>query len=323
MQRASCAWSKTGLLFALAAGFGLVCAAQSATDSNKTKAVERGRSFEVASVKPTVHPRKPNFSFDGPNRVIPSGRFSAAIPLAGLISFAYDVRLSGDTHKIAFAKTASWVEREIYDVEARAAADVTKDQMRLMVRDLLEKRFKLKVRFEDREIAVLAMTLDKPGKAGPQLRPHAMGPPCPERNNGELKLPASKAKGAPDANVFPAFCGDSAGQSSGVGHMKMGGRDNSMEGLAAAILQYGTWTDEISKPIVDRTGLQGSFDFTVEWSGHGPQMRSPDGVAVTEPEANGPSFVRALREQLGVKLVPARTTLHIPVIIHVERPSEN
>lgn len=305
----------TRLLTALSPGFALVCLAQSPSDNSRT--------FEVASVKATVHPRKANFSFTGPDRLIPGGRFSAAIKFAGLIGFAYDVRLWGETRKIAFAHAPSWVTSDLYAVEARGTGDATRAQMRAMVRNLLEERFKLSVRFEDKEIAVLAMTLDKPGKTGPQLRQHAIGLPCPERNRGEFKPSVSTGKSSPDANVFPAFCGDYAGQSSG-GRMKMGGRDNSMDDLAAAILQYRMWTDEISKPIVDRTGLRGSFDYTLEWSGHGPRTPAPAGaVAIPSQETDGPSFVRALREQLGVRLVPARTTVHIPVITHVKRPSGN
>jgi uncharacterized protein (TIGR03435 family) len=64
---------------------------------------------------------------------------------------------------------------------------------------------------------------------------------------------------------------------------------------------------------VDQTGLSGRFDFTPEWT---PE---PDSSA----DAPGATFVEALREQLGLKLTPAKGSIQMLVIDHVERPSEN
>ncbi len=54
-----------------------------------------------------------------------------------------------------------------FEIQARALANTTKDQMRLMMQSLLAERFQLAVHFEMREIPVLAMTLIKLGNPDP------------------------------------------------------------------------------------------------------------------------------------------------------------
>ncbi|HEY2472902.1 MAG TPA: TIGR03435 family protein, partial [Terracidiphilus sp.] len=61
--------------------------------------------------------------------------------------------------------------------------------------------------------------------------------------------------------------------------------------------------------VVDKTGLGNKrFDFTLHWS----------------PGAgSGPSLFTALEEQLGLKLVPSKETVHVLVIDQMEKPSPN
>jgi uncharacterized protein (TIGR03435 family) len=62
--------------------------------------------------------------------------------------------------------------------------------------------------------------------------------------------------------------------------------------------------------VIDETGLQGTFDVTLEWS--------PDQTATDKP-----SIFTAVQEQLGLKLESAREPVDVLVIDHIERPSEN
>ena len=50
--------------------------------------------------------------------------------------------------------------------------------MFLMVQSLLAERFQLAARFEERELLVFEVSLARPGKLGPNMSPHANGPPC-------------------------------------------------------------------------------------------------------------------------------------------------
>jgi uncharacterized protein (TIGR03435 family) len=72
-------------------------------------------------------------------------------------------------------------------------------------------------------------------------------------------------------------------------------------------------SDNLSRTVVDKTGLTGNFDIDLKWT--------PDDQQGT-PDA-GPTLFTALEEQLGLKLVPAKGPVDTFVVDHVERPTEN
>lgn len=73
--------------------------------------------------------------------------------------------------------------------------------------------------------------------------------------------------------------------------------------------------------IEDKTGLAGTYDFVVEWT---PQFDSPlPPGANFQPDPAGPTFLEALKEQLGLKLEPLTGPVDVLVIDHVEEPSAN
>ena len=80
----------------------------------------------------------------------------------------------------------------------------------------------------------------------------------------------------------------------------------------------------MDKPVVDKTGVTGEFDFTLKWmpdesqfNGMGFRVPVPDGTAPL------PGLFTAIQEQLGLKLEPQKIPAEVLVIDHVERPSEN
>ena len=79
----------------------------------------------------------------------------------------------------------------------------------------------------------------------------------------------------------------------------------------------------LGRTVVDRTGLEGKFAFTLEWT---PDPGQPMGLLGPSPASaddSGPSIFTALQEQLGLKLEPQKGPVEILVIDHVEKPSEN
>jgi len=87
-------------------------------------------------------------------------------------------------------------------------------------------------------------------------------------------------------------------------------------GGKASTAAIATFLSEVmDRYVVDRTGIEGVFDFTLTWPPHTIADRSPD--------ANGSSIFTAIQEQLGLKLVSAKGPVEILIIDHVERPSEN
>jgi uncharacterized protein (TIGR03435 family) len=69
----------------------------------------------------------------------------------------------------------------------------------------------------------------------------------------------------------------------------------------------------VSRPVIDETGLSGTFDFTLDWV---PEFNAP-------ADASGPNFRDGLKEQLGLKLEPKQGPVELLVIDHVEHPSTN
>ncbi|HEV8145608.1 MAG TPA: TIGR03435 family protein [Bryobacteraceae bacterium] len=111
-------------------------------------------AFEVASIKPTratdqraiIRPMPGNQAYTGSN-----------VTLRLMMTIAYSVtdrQISG---------APGWVDTDRFDIEARAARPGTVDELHDMLANLLEERFKLKVRRETKEQAVWNLVLDKGG----------------------------------------------------------------------------------------------------------------------------------------------------------------
>jgi uncharacterized protein (TIGR03435 family) len=83
---------------------------------------------------------------------------------------------------------------------------------------------------------------------------------------------------------------------------------------------------EIDRPVVDRTGLDGRFDFSIEFKpGEGDRIRrvEPSNADAPSPDSPPTPFLDAMRDQLGVKLVVSKGPVRKLVIDRVERPSRN
>ena len=85
--------------------------------------------------------------------------------------------------------------------------------------------------------------------------------------------------------------------------------------------------NSLDRPVLDKTGLTGKYDFKIEWTLDALNASSPipatGAEAPTAPEPNGPSLFAALQEQLGLRLEPQKAPAETLVIDHVARPSEN
>jgi uncharacterized protein (TIGR03435 family) len=87
-----------------------------------------------------------------------------------------------------------------------------------------------------------------------------------------------------------------------------------------------------NRPVVDRTGLKGTYAFELSWSldlsaaaGKGPiaEMKAQHAAIADPPDPNGPTLFTALQEQLGLKLEPGKGPVESIVIERVERPAAN
>jgi uncharacterized protein (TIGR03435 family) len=271
-------------------------------------------SFEVASVRQNKTDDKPSMNVDSTtfeSSIRTGGLYSARnIVLVSYIAFAYKLN---NKQLQSVVSQAPWTMTTLFDIEARADGNPTKDQYRLMMQSLLAERFKLAVHFETREVPVYGLVLAKPGKLGPQLRIHqADDPVC-------AKPPATPVQGAfpVAADGFPELCGGQVRlKPSAPGRMRLGGRDDPMAQFASIAT---TGVGAVDRPVLDQTGLA-NVDFNIEWQMVAANL-PPD--AEFHPDESAPSFDQALKEQLGLKLIPQKGPVEFFVIDHIEMPSEN
>jgi uncharacterized protein (TIGR03435 family) len=280
-------------------------------------------AFDVASVKPNHSDGPSNANFPlGPGDVyVPNGGYFSAtnFPLVVYIAFAY--KLMGNQMQYLTPQLPDWVKSDRYDIQARVEGNPTKDEMRLMIRSLLAERFKLAIHYETRQVPVFALVVWKPGKLGPKLRPHPDdGSPCPTRPPSASKSDsASEAAPASAPSVpadLPALCGGLFQLPASVeGHVRAGARNVTIPFLAGTLRGSGS----LDRPVVEQTGLKGTYDFSIEWA---PNVNCPPGEdCVTD--TGGPTFAAALRDQLGLKLESQKGPVEVMVLDHIERPSEN
>ena len=204
-----------------------------------------------------------------------------------------------------------WANSEAFDIEAKAEGNPSREQISLMLQTLLADRFKLVVHLETRQLPIYALVLSKAGRMGPRLQPHSDATEC-------LKLDPSRPVPTSDFGVIPPPpppCGRFM-----TGTRRLAGNNVTLEMLAANLGAISS----VDRPVVDRTGLSGGVDLTLEYM---PQPAQPGSLASADasaPDPSGPPLIfTALQEQLGLKLEPQTGPVQVLVIDHVEHPSEN
>lgn len=188
-------------------------------------------------------------------------------------------------HPRQIVNGAPWTESDHYDITGTPDVEGTPNigHMRSMVQKLLADRFKLTFHADKQELPVYALTV---AKNGPKLTKSAGDPNNP---------PSLLFRGL---GLLPA--------------------QNASMGDFAAVMQSAV----MDRPVVDRTGLAGKFDFTLNWTPDDSQFRSM-GAQVPPPPANAtvPGLFTAIEEQLGLRLESTRAPVEVLVIDRIEKPS--
>lgn len=271
-------------------------------------------SFDVASVRPNNSDSSGNANVNllANEAFSPTGGLYIArnIGLPEFISFAY--KLPMDQFK-TLVEQVPWLSETRYDIVARASGNPTKDQYRLMMQSLLADRFKLVVHYETRQLPVFELRLVKPGKLGPKLRLHSP-------TDAICLNPSAIPPSGPDVDSqgFPLFCGRPSRVKPGAPEgLRFGGRNVTVTQIAASPMRV---MADVSRPLIDQTGIQGAVDFTIEWA---LAVRNVAGSSEFLPDESLPDFYEALSHQLGLKLVSGKGPVELFIIDHVERPSDN
>ena len=253
-------------------------------------------AFEVASIKR-------NKSGDGfiTMGMQPGGRLTMInVPVRQLIVRAYGVQpyqvLGGP----------SWITSDRFDITAKAPGDAAPQQMNAMVETLLADRFKLKVRRETRQSDVYRLVKARAdGKLGEALKPAAVN--C-DMARGRGPAPGGPMMGPCQFLIAP-------------GRFQVAGQS-----MAAFANSLGM---QVGRPVLDESGLQGAYDFTLTFmpdpGGRGmPAGLPPPGAPELPPiDPNAPALPTALQEQLGLRLEPAKGPVEMIVIDSIDQPTED
>jgi uncharacterized protein (TIGR03435 family) len=193
-----------------------------------------------------------------------------------------------------------WMATQRYDVVAKVPAGATKEQVSMMWQDLLTERFGVVLHRESREFSVEELVI---AKTGSKLKETAE----------DLSVPSLPG---------PPQLKDGTLVSAGLVTMVYPGAVRKAHSMARAqpiaklTEMLGNY---LNRPVVDKTGLTGRYDFTLDYSLSG--MPPPPGQAAPEPAAPadsasdpGPDLVGAVQRQLGLSLVRSRAKLDVLVI---------
>ena len=276
-------------------------------DAGRKKAFD---SVSVAAATPSTA-EESNMPL-GPGDVFSptKGTFSAkSVLLVEYVVFAYKLIATPAQVQAIRTQLPAWANANRYDIEGHAPVNTTKDQFRLMLQALLADRFKLQLHWETLTQPIYALVLDTPGKRGPKLRPHGSTPPCPTK-----PPPAGRSAFAGD---FPFSCGGVVSEPEPRALREhIGGRRVTMAQIAGSL--GGNPSADLNRPVVDQSGLNGNFDFSLDFT---PGLNDmPPGFEHLESEL---PLGDALKQQLGLKLVPQTGPVEFLFIDHVERPSPN
>jgi len=161
----------------------------------------------------------------------------------------------------------SWADSDQFDIVAKAESpDATRDEVRSMLQTLLAERFHMAVHRETKQLPAYTLLLAKGGSKLKQASPDSKsGMTDSSGPNGEQRM------------VFVS---------------------------TPVRVLVNLLANALGSPVVDRTGLDGLYDYTLEW-----------------PDAGSSLFTSV--DQLGLKLEAKKEPVEVLVIDRAEHPSAN
>lgn len=258
-------------------------------------------TFDVASIKERQGSTR--------SPIIDAGPYGLRVTNAtvlDVIQFAFDLpkdRVVGEL--------PDWVGRTRFDVEAKAeSGPVPQARMRAMTRALLTDRFRLKVSSEQTVMPVYALVVTRSdGSPGPGLIPSKSrcSVDAPYRSvMGAAWVPQKEQKEQKESEPpVSRSCGFGVG-TTGSSLSSVAGSRVTMDRFAIILSRYG----EYGRPVIDRTGLVGEFDFAF------PTVRQLSAPRETR-------FIIGLQEELGLTLRAEQGPVEMLRVHHIEPPSPN
>lgn len=271
-------------------------------------------TFEVASVKPAAP--QPN----GQNRLAMRGGPGTSDP--GQISYTNVsimsvLRIASDAYFYQI-DGPSWLGVNAYDITAKIPSGTTKEQFKEMLMNLLAERFRLRLHHESHDVQGFELVI---ARNGSKLKESTI----PDSSDSDMPQAGTPASNKTDVNGFPQL--DHPGVAMA---MKMAPnakapavymtfRKQTLSGLVRTV------GEELGRPVIDKTGLSGRYDFTLQFvpESGSPAAQSPPGSSPDTspdiPNDPGPGILAALPDQLGLRLDSKKVPFDILVIDSVDK----
>ena len=246
-------------------------------------------SFDAVSIKPhTGPPAYGNF------QSVPGQFRGADVRISQFLGAAWSMPM-GTVYGVK--GLPNWANEERFDIDVKWPKETPREQVIEMWRAMFAERMKLQVHYEEIDDPSFALTVARAdGRLGPGLKRStvdcdAVGAAI-RAGNRMPDLP----NGAPPCSMWE----DS--ETIMAGGITMADLAPHLIGLSG-------------RQVVDRTGLDGRWEFVLHYS---REERDPNA-----PLGRYPSIFSVLQSELGLKLVPFVGKNKLLVIDHIERPSQN
>jgi uncharacterized protein (TIGR03435 family) len=288
-------------------------------------------TFEVASIKPAPPLTAETVRFagnsGGPGTSSPGQITYGRMSLKALIVQGFGVRnvqVSGP----------AWLDSptEFWEIHAKVPPGATKDDVKAMIQNLLVERFGLVAHRETKELPAYELTIAKSGlKMKESVEDATPPPPPPQPGDAPIKL-------ATDKNGLPQLPAGRPGALMGItpNGAIISARQQTVAQLANML------ENELRKPVVDKTGLTGKYDFSFQFAssrimeppprnaagpvatGQGPAGPGGPSVPALGAIDSGTPMQTAVQQELGLKLEQKKLPVDVVVVDHLEKsPTEN
>jgi uncharacterized protein (TIGR03435 family) len=265
--------------------------------STYTQQTPRPFVYDVATIK-TVQPDAPK-TFSGVMDT-PDGIDAEFVTVPMLMKIAYGGMTFVSDKQIIGAP--AWASSQTYNIRAKinetdlaALQKLTPEERRQsnqqMLQTLLAERFNLKVHRETRQLPVYELVV---AKSGSKLKPLGDDDPGIIKGTDGQIIKGSMARFDRSGKIIV--------------------QQYSMPQLAILLTQQAR---ELGRPVLDKTGLPGKYNFTLNWLPTGPSITSHTDADDTL------SIFTALQEDLGLRLQPSTGPVEVLVIDHIDKPSDN
>jgi uncharacterized protein (TIGR03435 family) len=257
-------------------------------------ATEQGFEYEVSSIKP----HKDDGNIGSPVSPTADGYRAISVTMRKTVLYAYSAGL-----QLEITGEPAWMNQTRFDIEAKFAPEVaealkklTPDDrsfvQRYMIQQVLKERMNFAAHLDTKEVPAYDLVV---GKNGPKLK--AADPDA--KDNGSTSMQPDLVK------------------------IVLIGKGVPMVTLARNL------SGAAGRPVFDKTGLAGIYDFTLaiardqDLSASVPGEGAAGTAAARISDPSGRTVTAALEEQLGLKLVSSRGPMQVVVIEHMDKPGAN